>query len=757
MFCGKCGFRNNHDSVFCGKCGFTLSGQTDENVPPQSPIQQHQQRYDLAHDNIGTAYAHTSNFEHQPDEKSLSTGAKIAIGAAAFTVVLAVVAIFVFFVNADTQQTLRVNELLEIAERYLLNGNYEQALIEFMRVIDIVPREPRGYTGAADSHLGLEQVDDAINILRRGLNRIPDESIAWAWINIDPRHVQSYFDVSDILIEADSIELAIEILRSGSQLTGNSEIISLLNSLLGTDNLSVESGVIQESLDIEIIQIDSSNFPIIRIFVDIRNSRGEVVDSLNLDQFDIYEIDSAGEFIPADIEVLRQLMDTDDLSINLVMDRSGSMADFNRMTQAQNAAVTFLNFLEGQGNSFVELTLFDSFVDVPDTFSRDFNSLRYNVLRQQPGGFTALYDAIYYALLSTHAQRGAKCVIVFTDGYENASVRTHDDVVQLVLATGIPLYIIGVGSDVDEFTLQRLAAQTGGMYFSSENTNLEEILQQVYYDIYIRQMDQYYIQLRSNLTNETDILRNIVIRTRDDSGFCGESQREFIPVADIEAPPIQEAPTSPHIDSNSLNDLQNTIFGTNDAVVISVTWENGRTTTFFRDGSSLVWGMVSRNGYTRISKPTFSINQGNVILGFATTLNHYVFEDNGTGVFGNEYFTWRITNNTSQIGSIRAAGNQTQNFYNAINSNNLFLINITRSNGQVMVCYRDDNGIWLVGVEGVGDSFRNIEVFKHYSGNDVIITVADMHEDFVLHQDGSGFIQNTNENIRWNFSYLNVG
>ena len=85
------------------------------------------------------------------------------------------IAIAVVFVAScsEAEQPLTVYELLEVAERYLLEGNYEQALVEFMRVIEVEPREPRGYTGAADALIGLGRYDEARAILEQGLRVLP--------------------------------------------------------------------------------------------------------------------------------------------------------------------------------------------------------------------------------------------------------------------------------------------------------------------------------------------------------------------------------------------------------------------------------------------------------------------------------------------------------------------------------------------------------------------------------------------------------
>ena len=63
---------------------------------------------------------------------------------------------------------LTATELLDLGERYLLELNFEQALVQFLQVIEVEPMNPRGYTGAAEAHLALGQLDEAIAILKQG-------------------------------------------------------------------------------------------------------------------------------------------------------------------------------------------------------------------------------------------------------------------------------------------------------------------------------------------------------------------------------------------------------------------------------------------------------------------------------------------------------------------------------------------------------------------------------------------------------------
>jgi tetratricopeptide (TPR) repeat protein len=75
---------------------------------------------------------------------------------------------------AKPASTLSAAELLDLGEKYLLEMNYEQAVVCFTKLIAIEPKNPRGYTGLAEAYVGLGEFDKALEILRQGLGQLPD-------------------------------------------------------------------------------------------------------------------------------------------------------------------------------------------------------------------------------------------------------------------------------------------------------------------------------------------------------------------------------------------------------------------------------------------------------------------------------------------------------------------------------------------------------------------------------------------------------
>jgi tetratricopeptide (TPR) repeat protein len=97
----------------------------------------------------------------------LSAVVFIALTAVATTYIL-------FFRGTEQNIPLTTAQMLDLGDKYLLELNYEQALVQFLGVIEIEPRNARSYIGAAEAYIGLDDKDNAVSILQQGLSVIPD-------------------------------------------------------------------------------------------------------------------------------------------------------------------------------------------------------------------------------------------------------------------------------------------------------------------------------------------------------------------------------------------------------------------------------------------------------------------------------------------------------------------------------------------------------------------------------------------------------
>jgi tetratricopeptide (TPR) repeat protein len=155
-------------------------------------------------------------------------------------------------------QSLSAAELLSLGEKYLLELDYEQAVVQFLNVIEIEPKNPRGYLGAAEVYIALDESDKAFNILRQGLEATDDQSIAEYLSNLErnreitdlPQTIQSLLnEICSAYLDGDKertleLQSSLDLLEFCKELPENgiiihSEIVDwfILNSCDESDNV----------------------------------------------------------------------------------------------------------------------------------------------------------------------------------------------------------------------------------------------------------------------------------------------------------------------------------------------------------------------------------------------------------------------------------------------------------------------------------------------------------------------------------------
>jgi len=310
-------------------------------------------------------------------------------------------------------------------------------------------------------------------------------------------------------------------------------------------------------LTMQFSQIDNSAFPNITIYTRIQDENGVELTSVDKQLFTIKEFSTDGKEYLAKITDILPLGQSDAMNINLVLDRSGSMMDENKMQSAKNAAYQFVDEILKSNKNSVELTVFDTYAYNMQPFTSDVNLLHNAINSIFPADQTALYDALYDALISTNQRSGSRFIIAFTDGIENASLHTQDEVIELSKMTGIPVYLIGIGSDTDYATISNLAYACNGEYFNASVVDLQEILIQIYDEIYSMQRNLYKVCYTSTYSDKLMNYRTVKIETADDL-FEGSAELEYMPV-DLVA----------HIDNAKLISLI-TKYNTTDNVAVAL-------------------------------------------------------------------------------------------------------------------------------------------------------------------------------------------
>ncbi len=147
----------------------------------------------------------------------------------------------------------------------------------------------------------------------------------------------------------------------------------------------------------------------------------------------------------------------------LAIDRSGSMTGL-KIEMAKAAARATADTLSG--DDLLEVIAFDSAPNriVRMTPAKHRARIQNDIARIQPGGGTEIFpalDAAYTELRVTRARK--KHVILLTDG--QAPQAGINDLVHAMVAEGITVSSVGLGGDVDENLLRRIANDGGGRYY----------------------------------------------------------------------------------------------------------------------------------------------------------------------------------------------------------------------------------------------------------------------------------------------------
>jgi VWFA-related protein len=175
------------------------------------------------------------------------------------------------------------------------------------------------------------------------------------------------------------------------------------------------------------------------------------------------------------------------LHLGFLLDSSGSME--SDMKDVRTAAIKFLN----QNEHAVDVTLvdFDTEVRVSRYGPDDFPRLIERIRMRKPEGFTALYDALGVYLNGVVSLMGQKVLVAYTDGGDTRSSINAGEVIDLLKASDVTLYVIGYLEHqsssfrtLARMELQRFAAVTGGQaFFPTRLEDLEDVYDQVQKEI----------------------------------------------------------------------------------------------------------------------------------------------------------------------------------------------------------------------------------------------------------------------------------
>jgi VWFA-related protein len=289
------------------------------------------------------------------------------------------------------------------------------------------------------------------------------------------------------------------------------------------------AAVAAEPVTVNIASLDDSQFPNLTAVVDVRDANALPVAGLSLDNFRATVGDEA-----AQITDLQTAVDANvSLAVVLVVDVSGSM-DGDPLTQARTAANEFVSGLSPQDTVAV-LTFSDS-VSLVQDFTSDKGAVTLALDRLQAEGNTALYQAASEAAFKAAASPlPRKVIILLSDGvdYGGKSAVSRDDSIAQARYIGVPVYTIGLGSDIDRDYLSALSQSTRAR---SLETPTAEGLSQLYAEIGNLLRSQYIVKLSSPIADRSRSLPVALSVTVD--GATAAATATLLATAPAEGPRV---------------------------------------------------------------------------------------------------------------------------------------------------------------------------------------------------------------------------
>ncbi|HRW46805.1 MAG: VWA domain-containing protein [Caldilinea sp.] len=233
-----------------------------------------------------------------------------------------------------------------------------------------------------------------------------------------------------------------------------------------------------------IMYVDESNFPEVTVYLAVNDDAGQPI--LGLEQAD-FTLREDGK--PVDITAFVGAGGGATSTV-LVIDQSGSMGDDDKMSGAIRAAQGYMDFLN-VGRDRLGIIVFSDWslplapLDVVTDSGRA-------VLRGLLGALFPLAGTEFYAATIEGVKQlegvsGRRVVLALTDGRDNSGQARLQQAIDAALAANTPIYVVGLGSDVDRDGLQRLATATNGQVYFSPNA---------------AELEQLYAAIASNLRNE---------------------------------------------------------------------------------------------------------------------------------------------------------------------------------------------------------------------------------------------------------------
>jgi Ca-activated chloride channel family protein len=213
---------------------------------------------------------------------------------------------------------------------------------------------------------------------------------------------------------------------------------------------------------------------------------GHIITNLTKDAFTVFE-----NGVPQEIKSVK--FEDVPVSMGLIIDNSGSMRE--KRAKVEAASLALVKDSNPADEVFVVNFNDEAFLDLPHgkDFTNDIKEMEEALTRIDSRGGTAMRDAIRMSIdhLKEKAHKNKRVLVVVTDGNDNSSVITLENLVKAAQQSETLIYGVGLLGEEErreaaraERALKSLATATGGaVFFPKELAEVDKIAHQVAHDI----------------------------------------------------------------------------------------------------------------------------------------------------------------------------------------------------------------------------------------------------------------------------------
>lgn len=307
-----------------------------------------------------------------------------------------------------------------------------------------------------------------------------------------------------------------------------------LSGPAGSDAGAAAQGDFTLNVDVELVTLP----------VSVLDPDGQPVHNLEREHFRVFE-----DGVEQEIAIFAQ--EDVPVSVGLVIDSSGSMSD--KRERVSNAALVFVRESNPDDETFVITFNDEAFLE--QDFTRSVGNLIDALDNIYNRGETAVNDAIHLGLdhVEFEGRMDKKALLIISDGEDNASVYTEDEVMERLREAEVTVYAIGLleedgpggglfgrsPAERARDTLEEMAEATGGQaFFPKSLDEIEDICRRIAHDL----RNHYTINYTPSNTAWDGTLREVRVEVDPPRGFPRLEVRTKTSYRAPEGPPPEASP-----------------------------------------------------------------------------------------------------------------------------------------------------------------------------------------------------------------------